>query len=282
MKWYDKMQNIDRRIIYLLLFLVTLTPLIRPIGIPLHPSDSTRDVYNIIEGLDPNKDIVLLSFDYGPGSGIDIHSIPTVIVEHLVKKGLPWVAVSFYPDGTLMADRIINDLLQRGVEMEYGVDYANLGYMAGDEASVRAFALDASIFTTDTRGNRVADLPIMQGISDVRDFSFVHGFTQYNIGTTGWLRQAVDPTGIDYAVGVVTVMVPGTIPFYNSGQLAGLIGGLRGAAEYEILIERPGQAVAMMDAQSMGHLLIIGFIVMGNIAYFASKRDEDKARTRRR
>lgn len=274
MKWYDRLQNIDRRVIYVLLLLVTLIPLLRPLNIPLEVGQSARDVYEIIEGLNPEEDVVLLSFDYGPGSGIDIHSIPTAVIEHLVQRGIRWVAVSFYPDGTLMHDRIISGLEARGIELEYGIDYANLGFMAGDEAAIRTFALDCLSIGTDTRGNKTANLPIMEGITDVRDFSFVHGFTQQDIGLVGWLRQAVDPMGIDFALGIVGVMVPNAMPYYNSGQLTGLLGGLRGAAEYETLIQQPGLAVSMMDAQSMGHLLIIGFIVVGNVAYFMSKRAE--------
>lgn len=274
MKWYDRLQNIDRRVIYVLLLLVTLIPLLRPLNIPLEVGQSARDVYEIIEGLNPEEDVVLLSFDYGPGSGIDIHSIPTAVIEHLVQRGIRWVAVSFYPDGTLMHDRIVSGLEARGIELEYGIDYANLGFMAGDEAAIRTFALDCLSIGTDTRGNKTANLPIMEGITDVRDFSFVHGFTQQDIGLVGWLRQAVDPMGIDFALGIVGVMVPNAMPYYNSGQLTGLLGGLRGAAEYETLIQQPGLAVSMMDAQSMGHLLIISFIVIGNVAYFMSKRAE--------
>lgn len=276
MMWHEKLQNIDRRIIYLLLVLVTLVPLIKPLGIPLQISDSTRAVFDIIDALDPAQDRVLLSFDYSPGAGIDIHSIPSAIVEHLVDKGIPFVAVAFNPDGAIMADRIITALRERGIELEYGVDYANLGFMAGEEAAIRAFALDCYSIPIDSRGNKTPDLPIMQGIQDARDFSFVHGFANSDLGIHGWIRQVVDTMKIRYAVGVVTVSVPGAMPFYNSGQLVGLLGGLRGAAEYETLIERPGLAVSMMDAQSMGHLLIMGFIVVGNIAYFASRREKNK------
>lgn len=272
MKWIDKLQDIDTRIIYLLLFVVTLIPLIYPLGIPLDVSAPTRAVYDIIEGLDPATDTVLLSFDYSPGAGIDIHSIPTAVVEHLTIRGIKWVGVGFNATGPMMADRIINDLESRDLGLEYGVDFVNLGFMTGEEAAMRKFALDSLSFTTDSRGNRTADLPIMQGITDIHDFAFVHGFANSDLGIFGWLRQVVDPMGIDFAVGVVTVSVPGTTPFYNSGQLKGLLGGLRGAAEYETLIERPGLAVSMMDAQSMGHMLIIGFILMGNVAYFLSKR----------
>jgi hypothetical protein len=265
-----KLQNVDRRIIYLLFVLALAIPLIRPIGIPLQISPATRAVYNIIESLDPATDVVLLSFEYAPGSGIDIHAIPVTVVEHLMKRGLRWVGVSFSPEGPLMMNMIIDDLESRGYK--YGEDFVNLGYMAGEENAIRLFSLDTSVFTTDSRGNSVASLPIMQGISTVKDFAFVHGFTSSDLGIAGWLRQAVDPLGIDYAVGVVTVSVPSATPYYNSGQLKGLLGGLRGAAEYELLIETPGLGASMMDAQSMGHLLILGFILLGNLSYLFGKK----------
>ncbi len=40
----------------------------------------------------------------------------------------------------------------------------------------------------------------------------------------------------------------------------------------ELLNGKPGQGASMMDAQSMAHLLILGFIALGNIAYFMSKK----------
>ncbi len=270
MSWVSRIQNVDRRVIYLLLFLCTLLPMIWPLGLPLPISPSTRAVYEIIEKLDPSKDVVLLSFDYGPGAGLDITAIPVVVAEHLTERGIKWVAVSFTTEGPMMADNIIKDLEKRG--LKYGTDFANLGYLAGDENAIRLFALDCFTIATDARGNKTADLPIMQGKKTVKDFAFVHGFTSSDLGITGWLRQVVDTMKIPYAVGVVTVSVPAATPFYNSGQLKGLLGGLRSAAEYEHLINKPGQSLAMMDAQSMGHLLIIGFIVIGNIGYLLTKK----------
>jgi hypothetical protein len=57
----------------------------------------------------------------------------------------------------------------------------------------------------------------------------------------------------------------------RSGQINGLIGGLRGAAEYEILIDQKGKAVAGMDAQSATHLAIIVLVIMCNLFYFSSR-----------
>ncbi|HHY17175.1 MAG TPA: hypothetical protein GX524_03790 [Firmicutes bacterium] len=233
----------------------------------------TRAVYDIIEGLDPDKDVVLLSMDYSPGAGLDAEVAPVAVVEHLAQRGIKWVSISFVPDGPMMTNRIIDNLEERG--FQYGVDFANLGYMAGDENAIRLFALDCLVVPTDDRGFKTADLPVMKGISTVEDFAFVHQFSMSS--PEQWIRQVVDPMGIKYALGTVTVVVPSAVPYYNSGQLKGLLGGVSAAAQYELLTETPGRGAAMMDAQSMGHLIIIGFIALGNIGYFLSKNEKKAA-----
>ena len=49
---------------------------------------------------------------------------------------------------------------------------------------------------------------------------------------------------------------------------------MKGAAEYEELVGAIGMATAGMGAQSMVHLMIIFFIIMGNIAYFIGRREK--------
>lgn len=273
MNWIQRMQNADHRIIYAFLLIVTIIPLLRPIGIPMQISPMTRAVYDIIEGLDPDKDVVLLSMDYSPGAGLDAEVAPVAVVEHLAQRGIKWVSISFVPDGPMMTNRIIDNLEERG--FQYGVDFANLGYMAGDENAIRLFALDCLVVPTDDRGFKTADLPVMKGISTVEDFAFVHQFSMSS--PEQWIRQVVNPMGIKYALGTVTVVVPSAVPYYNSGQLKGLLGGVSAAAQYELLTETPGRGAAMMDAQSMGHLIIIGFIALGNIGYFLSKKEKKAA-----
>jgi len=268
----EKMQNVDTRIIYIVLLIVLSVPLLRPIGIPMQISPMTRAVYDIIEGLNPEKDVVLLSMDYSPGAGLDAEVCPVAVVEHLMQRGIKWIAISFgTTDGPMMTNRIIADLEQRGYK--YGEDFANLGYMAGEENAVRLFALDCLSVPTDVRGNKTSELPVMQGIKTIKDFAFV---IQFSMGTPEmWIRQVVDPMGVLFATGTVTVSVPSIVPYYNSGQVKGVMGGVSSAAQYELLCNKPGRGAAMMDAQSMGHLIIIFFIALGNIGYFMSKKGKE-------
>jgi len=64
------------------------------------------------------------------------------------------------------------------------------------------------------------------------------------------------------------VMAPKVLSYVQAEQLEGLLGGMKGAAEYEQLIGHVAKASAGMDAQSLIHLLIIFFIIMGNLGYF--------------
>ena len=48
--------------------------------------------------------------------------------------------------------------------------------------------------------------------------------------------------------------------------------GMKGAAEYEKLIEKSGTATAGMDSQSIAHIAIILLVVVANISYFAMRR----------
>ena len=66
---------------------------------------------------------------------------------------------------------------------------------------------------------------------------------------------------------------PRFYPLIDTGQINGLLGGLRGAAEYEILLNREGKAIAGMDAQSATHFLIIFLIVVCNLFYFLTGQE---------
>ena len=74
--------------------------------------------------------------------------------------------------------------------------------------------------------------------------------------------------------------------FIQSGQIIGQMGGLRGAAEYEVLLEQNGvypttdKAFQGMDVQSAAHIAIFLFVLLGNIAFFAGGFHKKGARLR--
>jgi hypothetical protein len=73
-------------------------------------------------------------------------------------------------------------------------------------------------------------------------------------------------------MGVTGVLAASNETYVQSGQCKGILAGLRAAAEYEQLVNKLAEGTVGMDAQSMAHLLIVIFVVLGNAAMFLSKR----------
>jgi len=66
------------------------------------------------------------------------------------------------------------------------------------------------------------------------------------------------------------MMTPTILPFWASGQITGLLNGGVGAAEIEVLVKRPGDAVKLTDVYSFSNMLV--FLIVGNIGFVMQKR----------
>lgn len=271
MNFWAKMQNIDRRLIYALLAIVVSIPMIKPLGLPLSYTDTTLAFFDELEKLQPG-DKVLMSLDYAPSGAADVHPQTVAVSKHLIQKGVKIVYVSFWAAGPMFAEQIMQPYLESG-ELIYGEDVVNLGYIPGGTSAIRSFGFEPlKAAPKDLNGKDTVSMPIMQGVKDCRDFDVVIDFVAGSPGTADWVQQVQGPLGIKLLAGAVTVEIPSKMPYIQSGQIKGLLQGLRGAAEYEVLSGNVGVAAAGMDAQSLGHLLIITLIVTGNIAYFVTNK----------
>jgi len=248
-------------------------PLVRPIGLPISIVNTTRQAFNEVEKLKPG-DRVLMSFDYSPGSAPELDPNAHALLVHFLRKHVKVYAVTSVPAGTMYA--VKNLKLYEEAGRVYGKDYVNLGYFAGGESAVAALCENIrNVFSADIGGTPLDEIEMMQGVDDITDFDMV---VSINTGPGGaatadvWVRQvAVVYPDVSVMLAVTAVMTPRNMPFLQAGQIKGLLGGLRPAAEYEMLLEAPAQAVSMMDAQSGAHLTILGFIILGNIAYLATR-----------
>ena len=126
----------------------------------------------------------------------------------------------------------------------------------------------------DSRGNELSTLPILNGVNSIADAKLFIGFESG--GQARWWVRQLAQYKVPIVAGVVTVFATELEPYVQSKQLASLIAGLRGAAEYELLMGKPGAGVAGMDAQSAGHMLIILFVLLCNVSMLAGKQSTKK------
>jgi len=265
---FERFDKIDSRYIYLAVFLSVLLPLFRPIGLPITVGEQTREAFLLVDGL-PQGALVIMSPSFAPSSDAEVVPQMMALLKHLMSKNAKLLWVNLTVEGSMYATRAM-DSLKDEFGYEYGRDYVITPYLPGQQTAIASIASDIKgALTVDVSGKPVWDMEAVSGVSSVSDFDLLIDF---NTGDTCiYYLQQVQPKGVRVIAGASGVTVPYLMPYLGSGQLAGLLGGLRGAAEYEMVSKTPGLALGGMDAQSLSHAAIVLFIILGNAANLAAK-----------
>ena len=267
--------NLDRRVVFLCVFLGAAVPLLIPFHFPIKATKQVRAVYDTIETMaDRGGGAVLISFDYGPSSLPELQPMAQSILRHCFDRKLKVVAMNHWPQGVGLAQQALGTVSkERGAV--YGEDYVFLGYKTGMTSLVINMGQDFhNAFPQDAQGNATAGLAVTGGISSLRDFDYVISLAAGNTPDQVWIPFGQEKYKFPFGIGCTAVMAPDMYPFLQSGQMNGLIGGLAGAAEYEALVKTPGSATDGMKPQSIVHLVIIFFIALGNLMYFLYGRSQ--------
>lgn len=269
---WGRMQGIPRYCIYLLLAGVVVWQLLAPISMPIAPSAATQGVYDAIAAV-PNDKLIVISADWDASTQAETGPQTQAIVQACLREGKRFALMSL---GAPMGIRLAHEIAQEAARehgAEYGVDWCNWGYKYGYGNVLMALAKDIPrAVGSDFYGTPVAELPMMEGVTDIRGIGLVIEVTGLAAITEIWLGLIQGPYGTPLASAYTAVMAPGYYPYLDSGQMQGMLVGAKGAAEMEALVERPGKAVAVMNVQSWAHVLIIALIVIGNAGYVLAGR----------
>lgn len=270
MNIFEKFLHIDRRYIFILVALGVVLPLVFPLGLAVTTSPPVENVYEAIEDLPPGTP-VLISVDYDPSTQPELSPMTVAVLRHCFARDLPVIITVLHPGGPGLGLEI-SDRISKEAGAVYGEDYVFLGYKVGGSAVILSMGQNFLVsFPADYFNTPIDDLPLMKKVKNYNDIGLVITMS----GSTypdAWVAYAHERYGQKVAAGVTAVMAADYYPYLQTGQLVGLIGGLKGAAEYEKLINRPDDGLKGMDAQTIVHLLIVVFIVFGNIAYILVQR----------
>ncbi len=273
MTFAERMLKIDRRIIFLVIGLCTLVPLLYPVGLPIKVSPEVRGVYDYIENLPPGS-VFLLSMDFDPASKPELYPQSIAILRHAFRKNLRVIVMTLWVTGTGLADQVVSQVAQETGKVN-GRDYVFLGWSPGAGSVIINMGQDLyTTFPFDYYGKPTKGLPVLEGVQNLRDVNYAVSLAAGNPGVEAWYVFGKDKYKFELGGGCTGVIAPGLYPLLRSGQINGLIGGLRGAAEYESLIGQKGRAIAGMDAQSATHFAIIILVILCNIFYVALRRKQ--------
>ena len=271
-----KLGTVDRRWIFLIIGIVVMIPLFFPLGLPIRATATTQKVYDTIDAL-PHGSKVLVSCEYGPSTKPEIHPMTLAVMRHLFKNKHKVYVTCLWPDGQFLAEEALDQVGGEEYGLKYGEDYVLLGFRPGNEAVVKGIVSNLrKLYTIDSKGTKVTEIPMMDGIHRFEDFDFLFSASAGYPGTIEWVQYAVDPTNVPMSTGTTSIQVNEVMPYVATGQVNGILAGMPGAAEYEALIGVPGIGTSGMDAQSVAHLVIVLFIVLGNIGYFIERQRSKK------
>lgn len=260
-------------ILYILIIACVAYAIVAPMGLPIPISKETRALYDFVETIPAGK-TVYIGFDYQASSLAEIEPSAIALSRHCFRRGLKIVGAGITTESGALMERVMNVVKQDFPNLVYGVDYVNIGYKGGGNVFFEAMGvsfIDAA-GGVDFHGNRLEGMPLMQEVKSLRDVALAASMGSLNEGLSTYVKMVGVPLGIPVTGACFAVSIPESMPLVNAGQLTGMLAGMKGAAEYEQLIGKPGAASVGMDAQSITHVLVILFIIIGNVQYAVSKR----------
>ena len=264
--------------IYLLLLLAVLVPFLIPTdwassGLSIAGTPAA-EFFDTLQTLPPNS-VVVVSFDYDPSQAGEMDLIAKSIARHLVQRRVNVIALSTLDTGAPIARRVLDEVARDTKNYTYGANYVNLGFLPGREAGLANLATTGlSLISRDWVLNQpLVIFPATQNVRTLRDVRLVIELAGSDDALKAWMEQVGPRVGVPIVAGVSASVEPRARAYHDtpSKQLAAMVSGLVGAAQYEVLTNQPGLAVISVNAQSAAQLLLAGLAIFGTLVFWFTR-----------
>lgn len=305
---WEKMQKLDRRVLYAVLIVVVSAGLFFKFEIPTDPDPSSKDLYAAIQEL-PDDSTVIIQSDWTNSTRGESMGHFEALIRMLMDKNIKFV---FYSAADPVAPQVARTVIarlndERGKEnlkvYQVGEDYIDLGYFANAEATNTSMGTDLRNAwkgkTTKMPNGDPVDIfasPVLKNIKSIGDAGMFISVT-----ASSSLDVAVQRLSDKVKMGamVTGVMGPSALPYYQAKQLKGVAVGLKGVYDMEYMMKygiakdgTEGAKVtwgknaipAVTEGMSFDRgakyygtlhlalILLILAVIIGNVAMFASRK----------
>ncbi len=262
----------QRRWLFSGLFTAAIGGLLFPFQPRVEVTRSAQNTFDLIEAL-PAGSTVMISFDHEASSFPEMKPLADALIAHLFRRDIKIVGLSLFTEGTGLGAALL-DVLAEKQDKKYDSDYVFLGFKPPPVATILGMGESISkIYPRDYYDTPISELKLMDSIDSYADLEFVitvaDGSTPQHWAEYGAARYDVKIITVSAAV-----MVTQFDPYVRAGQIQAILGGLRGAAEYERLLGESGGGSRAMLAQSSAHVFLALVIIVGNVFYWRSRRRE--------
>jgi hypothetical protein len=287
-EFLERLQNIDRRWIFLGMGLSILLPMLVPFSLPFRADRAVRDIYDRFELLEAGQR-VYLSLDLDPASRPELEPFLRATLRYLFAHDIKVVSGTLWDYAPGMVIPILEEEAERAGKKKYD-DWVFMGLLAGKELAIKNIAENfRQAYPKDYWQKPIGEIALLDGINQVKDFELLILSSAGFPGTREWVLLVQAQYDLEMASSTTAVSTPDYVPYYKAGQLFGLAGGMPGSAQFEQLVGpevlgpaggRDIRASQGVNVLMVGHLFIIAAIIVGNLAMFLTggfRREEEQA-----
>jgi hypothetical protein len=287
MKVIEYLSQLDRRIVYLVLALAVMLPLIIPSVQRVRVMTPVAKLFNAVDAI-PEDRILMMDFDYDPQTLPEMEPMGIALLRHAFRKRIRVAVLSLYVQPLGLAkralDQVSEEFNQRATShadsIIYGRDYVFLGWQPPPIVPLLGMGISiTNVYTRDYYGYRTDSLPMMRRVRNFNDVGILVSLS----GATAplwWVAYSQTRFGLAVGAGITAVSASEFYQYYQTGQFSGLMIGMKGAAEYEELVETKlmlkdrRKASEALGSLTAAHLTMIVFIIIGNVGYFVRRRSK--------
>lgn len=290
MRFWDRLQRIDRRWIYLVVWLVVMVPLIAPFPVKPVASPPVQRLFSYIDTM-PEDKALIIAVDYSPDTQAELHPMAIALLRHAFATRRRVGLVASFVYGLGLAEQALRTVkaefdsvaVSREDSIISGEDFIFWGWTTPFLTMALGMGEKiTNVFPVDYYGARTESLPMTRHVKNYSDVGILVSIAGSGI-PVNWVAYAQTQFGLRIGCGTTAVSAADYYPYLNSGQFTGMLAGMRGAAEYEELTREKMAQIGVkaggrnrgtegMSSQTAAHIAIILFIVIGNIGYFATRR----------
>ena len=275
MTFYDRILKLDRRWIYLAVAIAVIWPLLKPMNLPITISPTSKSIFDKIDSL-PEGSTVLIALDYDPSSKPELYPMTLALLRHCFARNIRVVSNTLWVTGAALGEEAFSTVAKEFKKVD-GTDYCYLGYKAGNYIVIVSMGESiTNTFPQDYGQKATNSLPIFKDVNKLHDMDFVIDLAAGATVET-WIAYGKERYIFEMGAGCTAVSATQYYPFIDTGQIIGLLGGLKGAAEYEQMIlkagyvELAGAATKGMDAQSIVHLMTVIIVILANVLFLLQR-----------
>ena len=201
MNIWEKMLNLDRRWIFLLIGIVCIIPFFTPLGLAILPSNEVAGIYDYIDSLGTDN-AIFVGFDFDPGTAAENQPMGVAVLRHCFARNIPVFITSYTPLGQGLASMAIEELTDETAEdyfeYVYWAEWADVreqGYTSREDIQ-EAWELAGNTLPDNARG----------WVFEGRDVAFLGYLPVFSLAILGMSNSIISQYPQDVSGNLLTEM----------------------------------------------------------------------------